>query len=166
MYADYNGGRTTKAIADAVAERIPNHVTKLSGGKFDEFLSNKNESAKAILFTNKGNTGALWRSLAIDFLGAIDFAQVRDTETAAVELMGVNKFPTVVALPGGAAEGKVYGGKLEKQGMYDFFAAVKAPKSKDEPVSSSSASTATTTSAKPTPTRKSPHPQTHPPPYS
>jgi protein disulfide-isomerase A6 len=149
---DYNGARTAKALSDAVAERIPNHVTKLSGSKFTEFLSDKNETAKAILFTNKGTTSALWRSLAVDFLDAISFAQVRDKETAAVESMGVTKFPTIVVLPGGDAGGKVYGGKMEKQAIYDFFAAVKVPKSKDEPQSSSSSSASTT---KPSSTRKS-----------
>ena len=58
-----------------------------------EFLANKNETAKAILFTNKGTTGALWKSLAIDFLGSVTFAQVRDKETAAVEALGVFEIP-------------------------------------------------------------------------
>ena len=69
-----------------------------------EFLANKNETAKAILFTKNGTTGALWKSLAIDFLGSVTFAQVRDKETAAVEAFGGLKFPKVLLLPGGEQE--------------------------------------------------------------
>jgi protein disulfide-isomerase A6 len=113
-------------------------VTILTAPKLGDFLSKKNETAKAILFTNKGTTGALWKSLAIDFKGAIPFAQVRDKEKDAVEQFGITKFPTIVLLPGGDAAGKVYEGKMEKQALFEFFSVAKPPKSTEEPASENS----------------------------
>lgn len=118
---DYNGPRTAKAIADALAERIPNHVTKVTANKLGDFLSKSNATAKAILFTNKGTTPALWKSLAIDFKGKIAFATIRDKEAAAVETFGVTEFPKIVLLPGGEKEGVVYDGKVAKEPLAEFF---------------------------------------------
>ncbi|KAA8912857.1 hypothetical protein FN846DRAFT_886957 [Sphaerosporella brunnea] len=137
---DYTGPRTVKAITDALAERIPNRVTKLTAPKLDDFLSKKNETAKAILFTKKGTTGALWKSLAIDFEDSIIFTQIRDKEKDVAERFGITKFPTIVLLPGGDAEGKVFEGKIEKQALFDFFAATKPPKVVDQPASEDSKS--------------------------
>lgn len=132
---DYQGPRTAKAISDALADRIPNHVTRITSAKVDEFLSEKNESAKAILFTNKGVTSALWKALAIDFLGSMTFAQIRDKEKEAIDVFGVKKYPTIVVLPGGDKDGIVYDGKVQKDDLFEFFKTI-APPAK-EPESSS-----------------------------
>ncbi|KAI5798887.1 hypothetical protein EDC01DRAFT_21831 [Geopyxis carbonaria] len=156
---DYNGERSAKGISNALVERIPNHVTKVTAGKIDEFFSKKNESAKAILFTNKGSTPALWKSLAIDFLGTISFTTIRDKEEAAVKAFGITEFPKVVLLPGGEAEGKVYDGKMDKKALADFFTAIKPikeeeSKAAEESDSTESKATASSAEAKPTPVEK------------
>jgi protein disulfide-isomerase A6 len=109
----------------------------LSAPKFDEFLSKKNDTAKAILFTNKGSIGALWKSLAIDFGDNIIFAQIRGSNKGPVEQFGITKFPTIVLLPGGDAEGMVYEGEMNKKALFDFFAATKPPKKTEEAESAS-----------------------------
>ncbi|KAI5839039.1 PDI protein A prpA [Morchella snyderi] len=124
---DYTGPRTAKAISDAVAERIPNHVTRVTSSKLGNFLTNKNETAKAILFTSKGVTSPLWKALAIDFLGSITFAQIRDKEAEAVETFGIENYPTVVLLPGGDKEGIVYDGKIAKDDLFKFFSQIAPP---------------------------------------
>lgn len=84
------------------------------------------------MFTNKGATAALWKSLAVDFLDGIVFAQIRDKEKSAVKAFGVEKFPTIVLLPGGKIEGKVYQGKMEKAALSEFFGGVVPVKSSKE----------------------------------
>src|SRR4051812_24672100 len=74
---DYKGERSAAAIVEAVVSGINNHVTKVSDKDVDRFLSEKNETAKAILFTDKGTTSALIKSIAIDFLDVITIAQAR-----------------------------------------------------------------------------------------
>jgi protein disulfide-isomerase A6 len=121
---DYQGARKAGAIVSHVAGLIPNHVTRVTDAKFDDFLSKNNETAKAILFTNKGTTTPLWKALAIDYLGTMGFAQIRDKEKHAVEVFGITKYPTVVLLPGGDAEGIVYGGSgFSKDALLKFFQA-------------------------------------------
>ncbi|KAF8544239.1 thioredoxin-like protein [Trichophaea hybrida] len=164
---DYNGERTAKAISDAVLKRVPDHVTKLTGSTFDDFLEKKNETAKAILFTNKAKTSPLWKSMAIDFLGVISFGQVHEKEKEVVEKFGIIKYPTIVFLPGGDAEGVVYEGQLKKAGLSEFFSKYESPKSdpwetEESSSSSSSSSSATSSSAAPKATEKrKPYPQNY-----
>ena len=112
----------------------------------EAWLAEANDTAKAILFTDKGKTSALLKSIAIEFKGSISVAQIRNTdkEKASLELFGITNFPTLILLPGGIeAEGNVYDGELTKEAMVAFLsqaaapnpdpapAKVKLPKSKD-----------------------------------
>ncbi|CEJ54014.1 Putative PDI related protein A [Penicillium brasilianum] len=123
---DYQGARTAKAIVDAVVDRIPNHVKRATDKDLDKWLGQNEERPKAILFTEKGTTTPLIRALAIDFLGAIDVAQVRDKESASVERFGVSEFPTLVVVSGNE-EPKVYEGELKKQPITDFLKQFASP---------------------------------------
>jgi protein disulfide-isomerase A6 len=132
---DYEGPRNTKGIVDAVVDKIPNHVKRLQDKDLDTWLSTGNETAKAILFTDKGTTSALLRALAIDFLGTINFAQIRNKETAAVNTFGISKFPTLVILPGGAQESAVYVGDMKKEPMVAFLSQIAPPNLDPAPTS-------------------------------
>lgn len=143
---DYQGPRTAKAIVDAVVDKIPNHIQKLQDKNLEAWLSTGNETAKALLFTEKGPTSALLRALAIDFLGLIQIAQIRSKEAAAVEMFGVSKFPTLVLLPGGAQESLVYGGEMKKEPMVAFLSQI-APPNPDPAPKSIRASTSTKSKA-------------------
>ncbi|KAI0855522.1 thioredoxin-domain-containing protein [Xylaria cubensis] len=124
---DYNGERTAKAIVNAVVDKINNHVKRVTDKDIDTFLSTNNETAKALLFTDKGTTSALLRSLAIDFLDVISFAQIRDKESKATELFGIESYPTLVLLPGGDKDGLVYQGEMKKPAMLKFLSQVGEP---------------------------------------
>lgn len=143
---DYQGARSAKAIVDAVVDRIPNHVKKVTDKDLDGWLSEDEASPKAILFTEKGTTSALIRALAIDFLGSIKVGQVRSKESDAVEKFEVESFPTLVLLPGEGKDPIVYDGELKKQPMLEFLSQAAAPNT--EPAKSkSSKSTKATKSA-------------------
>ena len=124
---DYKGARSAKAVVDAVVEKIPNHVKRVTDKDAEDWLAADKTAAKAILFTEKGTTSALLRSLAIDFLGSINFAQVRNKESTIVEKFGVEKFPTLVLLPGGEQEPLVYTGELNKEDMVAFLSQAAEP---------------------------------------
>jgi len=123
---DYNGPRTAKGIVDALVDKIPNHVTKVDDNTLEKFLVDSKETPKAILFTEKGKTSSLLKSVAIEFKDSISVAQIRDKEKASVELFGISKYPTLILLPGGkeAAEGIKYEGDLNKAGIVEFLAKV------------------------------------------
>ncbi|TKA63653.1 hypothetical protein B0A49_07984 [Cryomyces minteri] len=124
---DYQGQRTAKAIVDAMVDKIPNHVNRVADKTLDEWLATGNDTAKAVLFSDKGTTSALLKALAIDFLGSISIAQIRDKDTKAVELFGISSYPTFVLLPGGDKEAVVYDGEMKKEPMSAFLAQVAPP---------------------------------------
>lgn len=124
---DYQGPRTASGIVDAVVSKINNHVTKLTDKEIDGFLEKDEENPKAILFTEKGTTSALLRSIAIDFLDVISVGQVRNKEKAAVDKFGISSFPSFVLIPGGGKEPITYDGELNKKDMVEFLKQVGSP---------------------------------------
>ncbi|KAL8942391.1 MAG: hypothetical protein Q9211_001404 [Gyalolechia sp. 1 TL-2023] len=118
---DYNGGRTAKDIVDAVKQAIPNNVKRISDKGLGAFLDANNDTAKAILFSDKGTTGALIKVVATDYLGRINFAQIRNKETAAIEMFGITAYPTLVVLPGGTEAPVFFDGSFSKSAMKDFL---------------------------------------------
>lgn len=170
---DYQGPRSTKAIVDAVVDKIPNHVQRVKDDGFDKWLQENNSSAKAVLFTDKGTTSALLRALAIDYLGSIGFAQIRNKEEQAIDTFGISKFPTFVLLPGGEQQALVYDGEMKKGPMSEFLKQVaepnpdsapepEKPKAKESKTSKSKASSVSLDEA--SQSTKSPDPKAEAPP--
>ncbi len=124
---DYQGPRSAKGIVDAVIDKIPNHVKRVGDKELHDWLREGNNSSKAVLFSGKGTTSALLKSLAVDFLGGIQIAQIRDKEKAAVEMFGITAFPTFVLLPGGDHEAIVYDGEMKKEPMTAFLSQIAKP---------------------------------------
>ena len=127
---DYQGPRTAKGIVEYVTDKIPNLVKRVDDKTLEKWLADANETAKAILFSDKGKTSALLKAVAIEFKGSISVAQIRNTdkEKASLELFGISKFPTLLLLPGGKeAEGIVYEGELTKEGMVSFLSQAAPP---------------------------------------
>jgi len=130
---DYQGARAAKAIVDAVVDKIPNHVKRVTDKGLDTWMKEGNDTAKAILFSDKGTTSALLRALAIDYLGSISFAQIRDKEKDAVSTFGVSKYPTFMLLPGGDKDAVVYDGELKKDAMSTFLASASGASPNPDP---------------------------------
>jgi protein disulfide-isomerase A6 len=122
---DYQGPRTAKGIIEAVKDKITNHVKKLQGDALDKWLADGASRAKAIVFTEKGTTSPLVRSLAIDFLGSIDFAQVRDKAT--VQKYGITKLPSVQLVTAPGADPVPYDGEINRESLLSFFSQVASP---------------------------------------
>ncbi|EXJ88612.1 hypothetical protein A1O1_05542 [Capronia coronata CBS 617.96] len=122
---DYNGPRSTKALVDAVKDKIPNHVKRLQGDALDTWLSDPSPQAKAIVFSDKGTTNPLVKSLAVDFLGNIAFAQVRD-KTAA-EKYGVTEFPSILLVSAPGESPIPYKGEINRDSLLSFFSQVASP---------------------------------------
>ena len=118
---DYQGPRTSSGIIDAVKSAIPNNVKRITDKGLSAFLESNNDTAKAILFSNKGTTSALTKVLATEYLGSLTFAQIRDKEAQAVEMFGVTEYPTLIILPGGTKEPAKFEGAYKKKEMKDFI---------------------------------------------
>ncbi|KAJ6442510.1 putative protein disulfide isomerase-related protein A [Purpureocillium lavendulum] len=122
---DYQGARTAGAITEAVASKINNHVVRVADKDLESFL--EGDGPKVLLFTEKGTTSALLRSVAIDYLDVVSVGQVRNKEKAAVEKFGVEKFPTLVLIPGAGKDPITYDGELNKKDIAAFLSQVAQP---------------------------------------
>lgn len=145
---DYQGPRTASGIVDAVVSKINNHVAKLTDKEIGGFLEKDEEKPKAILFTEKGTTSALLRSIAIDYLDVISVGQVRNKEKAAVEKFGISSFPAFVLIPGGGKEPITYDGELNKKDLLEFLKQVGSPNPDPAPAKAKSGKKAATSKAK------------------
>ena len=135
---DYQGPRTAKGIIEAVKSGIPNHVKRISDKGLDAWLRESNDTSKAILFSDKGTTSALIKVLAAEFVGRMNFAQIRDKDTIAIEMFEITEFPTLLVLPGGESPPVEYDGLFNKKAMLEFLsqyasAAAQSSIKKDKP---------------------------------
>ena len=121
IIVDYQGPRTAKGIVEAVKGIIPNYVKRVTDKDLEGWLKDSNETAKAILFSDKGTTSALIKVLAADFVGNMNFAQIRDKDAEAISAFGIITYPTLVVLPGGDAPAIVYEGEMKKAPMTEFL---------------------------------------------
>lgn len=159
---DYNGPRTATSITEGVVKAINNHVTKVTDKDLDSFLAK--DGPKALLFTEKGTTSALLKSIAIDYLSVLNVGQVRNKEVGAVEKFGIEKFPTLVLIPEGTdAEPKIYNGELNKPDMMAFLKQAgepnpdpAPPKNKKSKTSTKPAEESATPVAEPEPVKDAP----------
>ena len=124
---DYPGERSTKAIVDAVKDKIMNHVTKIKSSELQKWLDEKSESPKALFFSEKGLVPPLAKALAIDFKDGIHFGFVHKNEKETVQKYDVKSFPSVVLLPGGDTEAIKYEGEVKKSALVDFFSQIMPP---------------------------------------
>ncbi len=134
-FDDYQGGRSAKAMTQAVLEKLPNHVTRLTEKTYAQWHDgDARDAPKAILFSDKGVTSNTYKALASDFFGKIQFAQVRDKERGLVERFGIESFPKLVLVPPKDEEHVVYDGEMTKDAMLAFLSQVSPL---NEPVSKS-----------------------------
>jgi protein disulfide-isomerase A6 len=124
---DYQGPRSAKGIVDAVKDKVPNMVKRVTDKNLDEWLQENKDTAKAILFSEKGIVSATLRALAIDFAGIVSIAQVKKTENAAVEKYGITDFPSLILIPAGSDTPIKHEGKADKAAMVKFLSQVAPP---------------------------------------
>ena len=130
---DYQGSRTANGIIDAVKGAIPNNVKRITDKGLAAFLESGNDTSKAILFSEKGTTGALIKVLATEYIGSISIVQIRNKETAAVEMFGITEYPTLVILPGGTQDPVKFDGAFSKDSLKGFLSQYASPPSQASP---------------------------------
>jgi len=124
---DYQGPRTASGIVEAVKSAIPNHVKRISDNGLDAWFKSDNETAKAVLFSEKGTTSALIKVLASEYLTNMRFGQIRNKESTAVEMFGVGAYPTLFVLPGGSKDAVKFDGSFTKESMKEFLSRYAGP---------------------------------------
>lgn len=141
LVEDYQGARTARAISDAILDRMPNHVTRIKDDGLDTWVASRDGVAKALFFSEKSSVSATLKALAVDFLGGIDFAQVRSSDKSAATRYGITSYPALVLLPTNGADPVKFDGLMKKAPLLEFLSQVQAP-NPDPPAQKSKKSTA------------------------
>ena len=135
---DYNGPRTAKGITDAVTDKITNYVIRLKSlADYEKFQAKTPDRPKGLVFSEKGLIPSFVKTLAIDFLGGVDFGYVRSGDKDLVDEFRVESFPTILLLPGDGGESVQFEGEISKAKLVEFFAQVTAPHPDAMPLSTS-----------------------------
>jgi len=124
---DYQGARTAKAIADVMADKVPNHVTRLKDDAVEGWTQKEPAKPKVLFFSEKGAVSALIKAVAVDFLGSVDVGFVRSTEKSTIAKYALTSFPSVVLLAGDGKEPETYNGEMKKQALIEFVSRAATP---------------------------------------
>jgi protein disulfide-isomerase A6 len=123
----FNGPRKAKNLVDFMSSRIKNYVKRLiTLDKLNAWLSNpKSVRPKVVVFTRKDKLTALLKSIAVDLLGAVDFAYVplNLDKKEIFEAYDIDQTGTTSVLYYVDSEGNKtpYAGELSKKGILQFL---------------------------------------------
>lgn len=111
----------SKTIISSLGRFIDNKTIELNSNNIDNFKNDKPNLPKVYLFTDKVGVPLIYKVLAIQFNGKMDFGVVRSEEKTIVGQFKVNKYPTILVTPVGAKKNEVYPGKNQFKEIYDFL---------------------------------------------
>ena len=126
------GGRGAGELRDWGLGLLPKDAVLAVGkqAQLDAFLQASggkgNRAAKwgagVLLFTNKGETSPLYKSLALRYNGKIAFGEVRNSNTEISQKFGVTKYPTLLAVCGGDGSATVaYAEEMKNSKLTKFL---------------------------------------------
>ncbi|KAI9323354.1 thioredoxin-like protein [Dichotomocladium elegans] len=128
---DYPGGRDARSIVDYMLAWQPSEVrfvksdaSKAKSQKsvsVDEFYATQNETLpKALLFTDKSSTSALYKALSVDFKDRMLVGEVKKAEKALIKEYNVKSYPTLFITSPEAGHVS-YEGKMKREALFEFF---------------------------------------------
>jgi len=77
---------------------LSSKVSELNNNNFDNFMADKPNIPKCILFTNKAGNPLIFRALSLTFDKRIDFGLVRSTDTGITAKYRVNSYPKIMVI--------------------------------------------------------------------
>ncbi|CAH6723539.1 protein disulfide-isomerase Mpd1p [[Candida] jaroonii] len=94
----YNGERGLKSIINFVNSRIKNYVKKVKADTVNEWIEKKGDY-KVILVTESTSVTPMLKTLAIDFLGEVEFSYIHAKSSITIDLLDqsleVTERPTI-----------------------------------------------------------------------
>lgn len=95
----YSGERGLKSIVNFVNSRIKNYVKKVKPDNVGQWLK-KNGDYKVILVTESSSVTPMFKSLAIDFLGEVEFSYINSKSSVTLNILDqtvvVTERPTIL----------------------------------------------------------------------
>ncbi|PSC75035.1 domain containing [Micractinium conductrix] len=127
---DYQGDRSAKHLRDWALSLLPKHIKTVNKKQqLEDFLKQcapGSGSSKwgvcALLLSNRGDTSALYKSLALRYLGKVAFGEVLRSNAEVSAAVGVTEYPTLLVVCGGNKDVVVkYEGEMKSTKLARFL---------------------------------------------
>jgi len=119
---DFQGQRTAAAMSSFLLSFVSNHVVKVSQDSVVQWLAEREEVPKLMLFTDKKETTTLAKSLSTRFKDRIVFGQVHaDSNPDLVEQYGIKLYPSLLIIKQAGAEPILYQGDKSPTKIKDWI---------------------------------------------
>ncbi|KAF9985215.1 protein disulfide isomerase (PDI) protein [Mortierella antarctica] len=124
---DYQGERTAAAMAKHVVKLLPNDIQLVSSNPSSEKITNIDEFAandskpRALLFTEKAESSAMYKGLATGLKGRMSVAEMRKPSEEAKKKFKITKLPTLVVFSKGSQEPSLYSGVMKQAPIAEFL---------------------------------------------
>ncbi|KAF9291793.1 protein disulfide isomerase (PDI) protein [Mortierella alpina] len=124
---DYQGERSAAAIAKHVVKMLPNDIQLVSSNpssekiiNIDEFVTN-DSIPRALLFTEKTESSAMYKGLATGLKGRMSVAEMRKPSEEVKKKFKISKLPTLVVFPKGSQEPSQHSGAMKHAPIAEFL---------------------------------------------
>ncbi|KAF9955984.1 hypothetical protein BGZ72_003205 [Mortierella alpina] len=124
---DYNNERSAAAIAKHVVKLLPNDIQLVSSNpssekivNIDEFVANDSKP-RALLFTEKTESSAMYKGLATGLKGRMNVAEMRKPSEEVKKKFKIEKMPTLVVFAKGSQEATLYSGVMKQSPIAEFL---------------------------------------------
>lgn len=111
----FRGEMKQPHLARAATRKMQSFVATVSSSNYNSFVDRDRWTKnKVILFNDKKITPSVYKAHSKKFLGKLDFAETRHSETELISKFGIDTFPTLLVLtdPEGYA-GEKYEGEMK-----------------------------------------------------
>ncbi|KAG7795173.1 hypothetical protein KL929_004304 [Ogataea haglerorum] len=96
----YRGERVASKLTEFVKGRVKNYVKRVNAGKFASFVAPE-DKPRVLLLTSKTSISPMFKALAIDFLGSLEFGYLTVTDQIRSEvekLIDLKQLPQIVVI--------------------------------------------------------------------
>ena len=107
-------------MTSALGRYIGSKLFEVNNNNIDNFLNERVNLPKCILFTEKKGNPLIIKALSVAFDKKIDIGVVRTSESAIVTKYKIKKFPTVMVLTVGERKQKIYEGAIKYKDLFDW----------------------------------------------
>lgn len=111
----FKGEMTQPHISKAATKKMQSFVSIVSNSNYESFVDrDRLTKYKVMLFNDKKITPSVYKAHSKKFLGKLDFAETRASETELIAKFGIETFPTLLVLtdPEGY-QGEKYEGEMK-----------------------------------------------------
>lgn len=115
----YNGEPNVQQLMDTSLSRLPNHVSGLTKGNYEQFLSD-NEKPKLILFVSKFKAPPSFNAVAFRYRNRVSCGLIFKNEQEKLNLFEVKQYPTLVWI-GMDGSTSVYVGDMDPKSVSNFL---------------------------------------------